>query len=456
MAAGSTLPADEIFRLLKRSLMPAEATSDLGPGELQCEFAAPGGYKCQFENEGDPFYTFSGKTYCLFHAPLEATEISAPTRLKKDIDAAKFNQRVIDRIIKLSADNPEYKPKYRPMSSATGRRIAEHLEDHLGTRATLTSFRGTIFPARFSCDALTVVDADFENCIFADKVEFNNCTFTHRVSFWKAKFAKSAIFTRSTFHHLALFENCLFDGNLRFDGAHFDELSLEDSDANMVHICCHSDTSESQIETLNLNGCRFREILCLRNRKIGQLTMKGARFDEAPVLAACKVGDDTVFSSAVFQDTRPESASNYPVLRKLALGTGDLTAAEKFRALGLACQAGDRNRSKFSRMLITAYNWSSQSGTDALRPLGLLISGNLICFLIYLIMAKTMSDNRIIAVSDSGLFLFRQIIHPFDVVGTIKAGKVITATVGVIQSLFTIIFLGLFLQAIYRMVSPKD
>ena len=310
-------------------------------------------YVCPFfEISNDVFYELGGKVYCLFHAPLDASASGEPGILKEHYDPTMFSDLVRSYILKKADEGEKYRPTYaKSNTSLWTTQVLRTLSDTLGSRIGFTDLRKVVFPGYFSTKGMRIIDADFSNAVFNGEVEFDKSSFEFLANFYNAVFKQTVWFNDCSFKGNAIFCGCAFQSNAYFVDAKFHYmLDLSGSTFGQMHICSSSGDAcsasepglaNASIRNLNLRNCCVKGMLCLRHRTIDRLDLKKSVFECAPIFSTTELGQDVLFRTATFKDTRPSSLSSYLVLQRAATEVGDFSGADMFRGLAFACQSTD-------------------------------------------------------------------------------------------------------------------
>jgi hypothetical protein len=136
---------------------------------MRCEYTwANETETCQFSPDMNaPMFRIAGKTFCVFHAPLDAVEISDPELQKRNFSTdqiLEFNQRVLHYAQSISAIESDHTAPNRTASGGMAKRLKQALEELI--RRGLTNLTGVVFPGTFDCDGVRWLDVDFTNAVF--------------------------------------------------------------------------------------------------------------------------------------------------------------------------------------------------------------------------------------------------------------------------------------------------
>ena len=408
---------------------------------------------CQFENWLTPlaFFGHEGKTYCSFHAPLEATHLQSGRAKKgptKDTlnDFNKLILAVIQNRSFLPFDNPTY-------SNVQVTKINRGLQRWL--LPGQTNLRGVVFPGDILFKNVTLVAADFSYCIVDGEIAFNECEFQRNLRFEEASIQKSAYFQDCVFHDEVCFDKTECKGlEISFNGCKFEEAAsfVGAQFSCNFHICCsQGDSARRSMPKIDLRDARVSGLACFRNRNIGEINLAGVTFAELPKFSGAEIAEGSLLSDANYVIGKDESLRDCVLLRQLAAQIGDRTAVDLFRGAGFRVMERNVATPRIARIALRLYGLASDYGNNFTRPLLAFVAVNATAALLYFSMPQsTLPGVPRARVLPALMFTLRQVVKPFDAIGSPGVLREAVVLIATMQSLLSLAILALFFHSLYR------
>ena len=430
------------------------------PQSSECAFRDIHGRGCQFagEHEGEVFL-LDDTPFCLFHAPLEARSPHSG-KLKSDVDVNRFNEAVLEIIVASGGRARGGGAEGADRSAVTGEAIFMRAFSRLLKDSGAANLNGTVFPGRFSASGVTVADLSMSECVLPDGLDLVGSTFEGDFICERSRFERISSFAGSTVKGKVRIDDCTFAGPLYLSDVTFaGPIVISRSRFEMLHICKAVPAAEK--DSLSLTDSTFDAYVCLKNRRFFSLDFSGSTFRGELNMAGAEIGDDVRFSGAEYLAVSPDGRRYYSTLRRLATGVGDLRAAEVFRALEFECQARSSSTPRFTRLLLSLYGLSSRYGTDAFRPVVLLIALNAAFAAAIAALILAGGAGADVAFSGAAWHVGTNVFHlpaaavPIDpaAAGFFATPSWPRAILTLLQSIATYLLVALFAHAIFRMFS---
>lgn len=419
---------------------------------------------CQFVGETE-FFGLDGRTYCRFHAPMEATDSNDNKKARNVSEIEDFKNHVYTHINNTS------------VIDLTGVVFPGHIDFSRYNKGSAllkicffkaafeggANFGGAVFKNLTSFrEAEFKVSVVFAGARFEESVDFTKATFESGADFDEVVFEKTASFHNATFEFDANFEKAAFGGNARFDMTTFGNdtkfTGSPDAETKPTN-SFHKITFKKAI--FGKNTVLDKAPIFSNRRFLDKAIFKETTFVKAPEFYNSQLHQDTDFTGAKFPDTESDHAARS--YRTLKLAMGNVRARDEEAMFYALEQKSLRHRHETPKP-VKIMSWFYEMLSDYGRSFTLPVLWLFLVFIFftaeYSILANRHSP---LDLGKSALFAVDQMIRPFKalsfdyytknsgIVGDLfKEYPIAVRLLAALQTIATIGLLTLFVLAVRR------